>query len=259
MSSKALKVQSQGKHGSPTLLFLHAFPFSAEMWREQINLFSEKFHCVALDLPGYGESARPDHAVTFESYVDSVLTYLAEAKIEKSIWCGLSMGGYMALRMYERAPELCRALVLCDTKSGADGNEAKLKRWGAIQMIHKSREEFVEAQWKALIGESSRKNDVLKSRFESLLARVETMGVVSGLVALSTRTDTTPSLSKIRVPTLIVVGDEDKVTPVAESEAMAKAISGSEMKVLSKTGHLSNLENPQGFNDHLSSFLNSLT
>lgn len=258
MSAKALKVHTQGKIGNPVLLFLHAFPFSAEMWREQINLFSENFYCLAPDLPGFGESPLPDHAVTFESYVDAVLKYLEESKIDKSIWCGLSMGGYLALRMYGRSPEHCRALVLCDTKAGADGNEAKLKRWGALQMLQKSRDEFVEAQWTALTGESSKKNDILKSRFETLIAKVDDGGIASGLVALATRTDSTPNLSEIRVPTLIMVGEEDKVTPVSESEAMAQAIAGSELKILSKTGHLSNLESPHAFNDHLSTFLKAL-
>lgn len=242
----------------PVLLFLHAFPFSSDMWKDQVNLFSEKFYCVAPDLPGYGQSALPDHALTFEGYVDSVLNYLKESKIEKAVWCGLSMGGYLALRMYERAPEQCRALILCDTKAGADGNEAKLKRWSSIQALQKNRTEFIEAQWQALVGESSKGDAALKQRFEQLIGLASDKTIASGLVALSTRTDSTMNLAKIRVPTLIVVGEEDKVTPVAESEAMAKAIAGAQLKVLAKIGHMSNLENPQKFNDQLSAFLISL-
>lgn len=259
MSSNPLKVHTQGNIGNPALLFLHAFPFSGAMWKEQINLFSEKFYCLAPDLPGFGESALPDHAVTFEFYVDSVLNYLKESKIENAIWCGLSMGGYLALRLYERAPDQCRALILCDTKAGADGNEAKLKRSSAIQMLQKNRQEFTEAQWKALIGESSQGNGALKKRFEEALSKAPDRGIISGLVAMATRTDSTPSLSKIRIPTLLLVGEEDKVTPSSDSEVMAKAIAGSQMKILSKAGHLSNLENPQKFNDHLSEFLISLS
>lgn len=259
MSAKALKVHTQGKTGNPVLVFLHAFPFSGAMWKDQLNLLSEKFYCLAPDLPGFGESAPSDQAVTFECYVDSVLNYLKESKIEKSIWCGLSMGGYLALRMFERAPDQCRALILCDTKAGADGNEAKLKRWDSIKMLKRKRSDFTAAQWQALIGESSKNNDTLKVRFEELIGKTTDAGITSGLVALATRTDCTASLSKVRVPTLLLVGEDDKVTPVSESENMAKAIVGSQMKIILKAGHLSNLENPQKFNDYLSEFLNSLT
>lgn len=258
MSSKTLKVHTQGKLGNPVLIFLHAFPLTGDMWKDQINLFSEKFYCLAPDLPGFGESPHHDTAITFEYYVDSVLNYLKESKIEKAIWCGLSMGGYLALRMYEKNPEQCRALILCDTKAGADGNEAKLKRWSNIQMLSKNRTEFIEAQWQALVGDSSKNNDSLKNLFEKLVAKVTNAGIISGLVALATRTDSTPGLSKIRVPVLLLVGEEDKVTPVSESEIMAKSIVGSQMKIIGTSGHLSNLENPQKFNDHLSEFLISL-
>lgn len=253
-----MRVFTKGKIENPALLFLHAFPMTGDMWKEQINFFSEDFYCVVPDLPGFGGSILPDSAVTFEYYVDSVLSYLKEAKIEKAVWCGLSMGGYLALRMYEKASDQCRALILCDTKSGADSNEAKLKRWAAIQSLQKNRTEFVEAQWQALIGDTSKKSFELKDRFEELVAEVVDRGIASGLVALATRTDTTQSLSQIRVPTLILVGREDKVTPITESEVMAKAITGSQLKIMNQVGHLSNLENPIEFNDHISEFLISL-
>jgi len=247
----SLKVHAQGKPGQPALLFLHAFPFSGEMWKDQMNLFSERFHCMAPDLPGFGGSPLPPHAVTFEYHVDAVLASIKEP----SIWCGLSMGGYLALRMFERAPELCRGLILCDTKAGADGNEAKVKRWDAIRLLQKSRTEFVAAQWKALVGESSRDNTVLKRRFEDDIGKSLDAGIAAGLVALATRTDSAGVLGKIRVPTLIVVGQEDKVTPVSESELMHKAIAGSRLKVIGKAGHLSHWENPEAFHDALSEFL----
>lgn len=258
MSSNDLKVHTQGNIGNPVLLFLHAFPFSGDMWKEQFNVFSEKYYCVAPDLPGFGSSDLPHHSVTFEHYVDSVLIYLKEAKIDKAIWCGLSMGGYLALRMFERAPEQCKGLILCDSKAGADSNEAKLKRYSSIQMLQRSRAEFIAAQWQALIGESSKNNISLKMHFEELVAKVNDTGIISGLVALATRTDCTMNLSQIHVPTLIMVGEEDKVTPVSEAELMAKAISGSQLKIISKTGHLSNLENPQMFNDFLDKFLKNI-
>ncbi len=259
MISKKLSAQLHGQVENPALLFLHAFPFTSEMWREQLKTFSEKHYCIAPDLPGFGDNPLPPNAVMFEHYVDHVLNLLKELKIQKAIWCGLSMGGYLALRMYERAPELCRGLILCDTKAGADTNEGKIKRAKAINSLVASRIDFMASQWEALVGESSKTNIPLKMEFEELVAKVNDRGISSGLVALATRTDTVASLSNVRVPTLIVVGEEDKVTPVSESEIMAKAIPGSQLKVIGKAGHLSHLENPKDFNKVLSNFLTSLS
>ncbi|RYZ66519.1 MAG: alpha/beta fold hydrolase, partial [Proteobacteria bacterium] len=244
--------------GNPALVFFHAFPFDAEMWSDQVTLFSEKFYCVAVDLPGFGSSPLPENAFTFEANVDAVLAFLKEAKLEKSIWCGLSMGGYLALRLYERAPEHCRALILCDTKSGADGNEAKLKRAASISQAIANREDFDTAQWKVLTGTAAKQNAELKKRFDTLTKRTSTRAITAGLTALATRTDTTEGLTKISVPTLILVGAEDQVTPVKEAEALHSAIKGSQLKVISNAGHLSNLENPSEFNAAVSGFLAGL-
>lgn len=242
----------------PTLVFFHAFPLSGQMWKEQVSFLSSNYNCLTPDLPGFGKSILPDHAVTFEFYVDEMLKFIETNKLEKSIWCGLSMGGYLAMRLYERAPEKCSGLILCDTKAGTDGNEAKLKRWASIQALKKNRDEFINAQFNALVGESSKSNTQLKVTLDSLIKDNQDKGIGAGLVAMATRTDSTPGLVKIKVPTLIIVGDEDKVTPPSEAEAINKAIQGSKLKVLNKTGHLSNLENPKEFNAVIAEFLNEL-
>ncbi len=154
---------------------------------------------------------------------------------------------------------MCRALILCDTKAGPDENEAKIKRWRAIEMLKNNRAEFVDTQWQALVGKSSAQNADLKLRFNELVAKVADKGIVTGLMALATRTDSSSVLEKIKVPTLILVGDEDLVTPVSDSSFLAKSIPNSQFKILEQTGHLSNLESPMKFNDHLADFLLSLS
>lgn len=253
-----LNVKTRGNIENPAILFLHAFPMSSEMWMEQLQYFSETFYCVAPDLPGFGESVLPGHAFTFELYVDAVLDYLKQANIKKAVWCGLSLGGYLALRMYERDPNQCSALVLCDTKAAADSNEAKVKRGGAVEDLQKDRNQFVQSQWKALIGETSQNNSSVETRFYELIEKASDAGISSGLVALATRTDSTQMLAKIKVPTLVIVGEEDKVTTVADAEFLAKSISGSQLRKLKNTGHLSNIEDPKMFNETLFKFVNSL-
>jgi pimeloyl-ACP methyl ester carboxylesterase len=146
-------------------------------------------------------------------------------------------------------------LVLCDTKAGADTNEAKLKRWDNIQLLKKNREEFLGAQWKALVSEESQRNLHLQQRFSNIIAQVTDEGIATGLVALATRNESSPYLSQISVPTLIVVGEEDKLTPPAEAEILHQGIRESQKILIPKVGHLSNLEDPQKFNDCLSEYL----
>lgn len=239
------------------ILFLHAFPFTAEMWENQNDYFSKKYNCFSPTLPGFGASSLPDHAITFEYYVDYILQYLEKNNLKKSIWCGLSMGGYLALRLYERAPEFCQGLILSDTKAGADANTAKLKRWDTIKAINNLANDlpkFHETQWNALIGESSQSNFQLKDHFQKLISQSSAKGIIAGLAALATRTDSLSMLTQIKVPTLILVGDEDKVTPLTEAELLHKSIKNSYLTILKKCGHLSNLERPEIFNKELEAF-----
>lgn len=258
MEVNTLYVQTQGSFGRPPLIFLHAFPLSSEMWKEQMQYFSKTHYVLAPDLPGFGKGLLPPHAVTFEHYVESVLLFLKEAGIKQSIWCGLSMGGYLALRMYQKAPELCSGLILADTKSSADDNLAKEKRWSSIKKLHAHRGEFLEKQFSSLFGKSSRSNQALKKSFYEIVTKNSEEGISAGLVSLATRLDCTEMLSEIDVPTLILVGEEDSVTPVSEAQHLHKNIANSKLEIIKKAGHLSNMENPEEFNRSVSEFLLSL-
>jgi 3-oxoadipate enol-lactonase len=258
MNVNTLYVKTQGSFSNRALVLLHAFPLTSEMWNTQMKYFSESYYTLAPDLPGFGKGTLPDHAFTFEHYVDMVYNFLKETGLKKSVWCGLSMGGYLALRLYEKAPELCSGLILCNTKSDADDNATKLKRWATIKNLHFHQPEFIEQQWRALVGESSQKKMELKKDLELMITENSEEAICSGLVAMASRTDTTEMLSKIKVPTLILAGAEDQVIPVSEVEKMAKAIPGSKLVILKKTGHLSNLENSEEFNAAVTEFLASL-
>lgn len=258
MDVNTLYVQTQGSYNKEALLFLHAFPLSSDMWKEQMNVFSKTHYTLAPDLPGFGKGVLPIHAITFEHYVESILNFLKEAGIKQSIWCGLSMGGYLALRLYQKAPDLCSGLILADTKSAPDDNLGKEKRWSSIKKLHSHREEFIEKQWQSMIGKSSRDNLKLKKCFYDIVSKNTEEGISAGLVSLTTRMDCTEMLSEIHVPTLILVGEEDKVTPFSDAQHLHKNIVESQLKVIKKAGHLSNMENPEVFNKAVSEFLVSL-
>lgn len=255
MYVNTLYVQTQGSFGHQPIIFLHAFPMSSDMWKGQMQTFSKTHYTLAPDLPGFGKGALPLHSVTFEHYVDSVLSFLRESGIKQSIWCGLSMGGYVALRLYEKAPELCCGLILSNTKAPADDNAAKNKRWGAIKSLTNDREDFIDGQWLSLIGKSSQDNLKLKKQFFDIASKNTEEGLTAGLVGMSSRMDSTEMLTTIDVPTLIIASDEDKIVTISDAEVLNRGIKKSKLEIIHGAGHLSNMENPESWNTAVAGFL----
>jgi 3-oxoadipate enol-lactonase len=227
------------------------------MWQEQVSLCEPSYRVITYDQRGHGKSAAGDGHYLFELFVDDLFGLLDHLNITKTILCGLSMGGYTALRAFERSPERFNGLILCDTRSEPDSNEAKVKRAANLRTIQTDGvAAFAEAFLKAIFTPASftERPAVVDQIRKTILANPPE-GVAGTLIALATRTDTTPILSKIQVPTLIMVGDQDVVTPPSAAQAMHERIPGSQLAVIPKAGHMSNLENPDVFNTHLLNFL----
>lgn len=240
------------RSGEPIVL-IHGFPLTHEMWKPQVQALSKSYRVISYDVRGHGASDVGDAQYSLEFFVDDLLMILDHLKLKQAVLCGLSMGGYIALRAAERAPERVKALVLCDTKSEADGNEAKIKRAASILMVKKRgvgpfAEEFI----KAVLAERTFKTKPELVRFVmGLMTENTPLGIAGTLLALAARTDTTAALSKMSFPSLILVGEEDKLTPVLASQAMQKTLPNARMHVIPNAAHLSNLENPEAFNEKL--------
>lgn len=245
--------------GIPTV-FIHGFPHNRSLWAPQVNALVDRARCLAPDLRGFGDSmAAPPYSM--DQYADDVVALMDAAKVERAIIAGLSMGGYVAFALWRRHRARVRALVLADTKAGADSPEAKQKRRDMIGLAKERGSEGVaDAMIGGMVGKSTReKSPEIVDAMHAMLAAAPVDGVVGALEALMERPDSTPTLAAIDVPVLIVVGEEDALTPVKESEAMHAAISGSRLEVLSGAGHVSNVERPAAFNHVLTEFLASLT
>jgi 3-oxoadipate enol-lactonase len=241
---------------SPIVL-IHGFPFSSELWKPQIELLKDKYRVIAYDIRGHGNSDDGDGQYTIEFFVDDLIALLDYLKIPKATLCGLSMGGYIALRAMERNPERVHSLILCNTGPQADSNEVKLRRAANMKSIKTNGvRAFAESFVKAIFRPESfqAKPDEVEAVTRMIEANSE-IGICGTLLALACRTDTTDSLELIKVPTLIMVGEDDKVTPPKLSELMDSKISGSEIHIIPKAAHISNLENTEEFNRHLSNFL----
>jgi 3-oxoadipate enol-lactonase len=239
------------------VVFIHGFPFSQAMWTPQIQALQGNYRLITFDNRGHGKSDAGDGQYPLEFFVDDLIGLLDALKIEQAILCGLSMGGYIALRAVERNPERVNALILCDTRSEADSNEAKIKRAANIRTVkEKGVPVFAEGFLKAVFAAKSFETKTQAVAFiRQVIESNPPLGICGTLLAMASRTDTTVSLPKINVPTLILVGDQDPVTPPAASQAMQKAIPGSELHVIPQAAHLSNLENTEVFNSHLLAFL----
>jgi len=239
------------------VVFLHGFPFSHKMWEPQMSMLPQNIRAITYDVRGHGSSDVGDGHYTIELFVDDLIALLDYLVIEKAVLCGLSMGGYIALRAVERHPERINGLILCDTKSEADTNEAKIKRTATIKTIKSAgvdtfAEDFVKSVfWEGTFTDNPGAIDFIKQ----IIHANSPLGICGTLLALASRTDTTTALASIKAPTCLIVGEHDKLTPPSAVQAMHDSIAGSEMHILPQAGHMSNLENTKSFNDVITTFL----
>jgi 3-oxoadipate enol-lactonase len=257
INSNPIFYVDKGKQDAMPVMFLHGFPFSHEMWNAQLEEVSKNFRATAYDIRGHGKSYVGEAQFTIEHHVDDLIGLLDFLKVEKTVIVGLSMGGYIALRALERNPDRFRAAVLCDTKSETDTNEGKIKRFDTMKAVREHGSEvFGEAFVKNVFApESFATKQKEIALIKGIIKQTTMLSIAGSLLALASRTDTTPSLASITIPTLIMVGEKDVTTPPSNSQSMHQRIAGSELCIIPGAAHMSNLENPEEFNTHLLSFL----
>lgn len=258
-SSFDLYYSESGNPEGPALFLIHAFPLTYFMWEEQLETL-KNYRVIRYDLRGLGKSKVTHLQLSLEDHVDDLLKLQAYLEVEEAIWCGLSLGGYIALRAIEKYPERCKALILCDTKSSADGNEGKLKRIQAIRLLqNEGLETFAKKSAPSLLSENTLQNKPqIEEKVREMILEQSPEAIISAQFAMLARTDTSPSLAKIKVPTLILAGEKDALIPPSEHEEMKKKIPQSQLEIITQAGHLSNLEEPTLFNEKLEAFLKNL-
>ena len=242
------------------VVFLHGFPHNRTLWAPQLGGLMSRARCIAPDLRGFGES-QISGPYSMGRYADDVIAMLDALQIERAVIAGLSMGGYIAFEIWRRHRERVRALVLADTRSGADTDEAKAKRRAMIALARaKGSGAVADAQIGSMVGKTTReRHPDIADAIHRMLTVAPVEGVVGALEAMIERPDSTPTLATIDVPTLIIVGDEDALTPPQEARAMHGLIAGSRLEILEGAGHVSNVERPAAFNHVASEFLGVLT
>ncbi len=255
-----LNVLDLGDSRAKPIVLIHGFPLSHEMWNPQIEFLKQDSRVIAYDIRGHGESDVGDGQYTMELFADDLLGLLDSLKIQKAVLCGLSMGGYIALRAVEKSEERVEGLILCDTKAEADPNEAKLKRAATIRFVKdQGMGPFIESQVHALLApQTVTRSPATVEIVRRIVQRNAPLGICGALLAMAGRTDTSAVLPRLRIPTLILVGENDALTPPEVSQSMQGKIPSSSMRIIQRAGHLSNLENTEDFDRYLGEFLSKL-
>ena len=250
----------KGSEKKQSIVFIHGFPFDHKMWDLQIDYFQEHYNCFTYDIRGLGGSPAGDGQFTMENFVDDLFGLIEERKLTHPVLCGLSMGGYIALRAIEQDEQKFKALILCDTKSEADNDAGKINRANAIKEINSAgAEKFAENFVQKCFAERFINNN--KKEYEAVVSRAKESvpaGLKGCLLAMAARTDTTGYLPQIKIPVLVLCGEEDKLTTPSVMKAMADKINGSEFHIVPGAGHVTPVESPEFFNTKVEKFLATL-
>ncbi len=252
--SYLLKDSSQAES---TIIFIHGFPFNKNMWIGQLDALPSTVRGIAMDVRGHGNTTNGHGFFNMDVFAKDLIAFIETLKLERVVLCGISMGGYIALRAFELRPALFSGIVLSDTHSFADTDAAKLKRFATIESVLKHGKRiyaigFVSSIFsKKAIEEKPEVVDLIKSS----IRRNTESSICATLLALASRTDTTSVLKDMNVPVLILRGEEDGIVSLEQVKSMEELIPDVKHIEIPDCGHLPNLENPVRFNGEIRNFL----
>lgn len=246
-----------GPRDAPAVVLVHGFPYDRAMWRFQIGPLTRAGYRVILpDLPGHGRSdVEPNLSV--DSMADDIARLLDRLHLPKAVIVGFSLGGYVALAFAARHAQRMAGLVLMDTRAAADTEEGRTKRDAAIADVqgHGTRGIVAAMLPKHLTAATRSTQRLLAEEVRDMMLRQEKAGVLAALAALRDRPDRTGILASIQVPTLVMVGSDDALTPPADAELLAAKIPGATLRVVQAAAHLTPMEQPDDVNDALLEWL----
>lgn len=247
----AVDVTGQGE----PVIFIHGFPLDRRMWRNQVAEFSQEYRVITFDLRGFGESAPSPEVMTMEDYAADIAAILDELDIQEPVTlCGLSMGGYIAFAFYRAYQKRLRRLILCDTKAVADSDEKRRQRHAMAERLLAEGIEFLpQATIPALLDKAASQN--VHALVEEMVTASSPQGAAAAARGMALRADSTNLLQKIDVPTLVICGEADQISPPDEMRKIAAAIPAAHFELIPGAGHLTPLENPAAVNQAIGAFL----
>lgn len=249
------------QHPLRTVVFLHAFPLSAQMWETNLGALPDGWRGIAPDFRGFGTSPLPkaEHH-RMSDFAGDVIDLLERLGIAQAVFVGCSMGGYVAFEVWKSAAPYVSGLVLVSTRANADAEEGKAGRRTMIEQLDREGvESIADTMIPKLLGATAqRERPELVKHLRTLIVSNTPEAVRTAILAIMERRDSTPLLGNIKVPTAIIAGAEDTLIPVSAAESMHGTIMGSTLEVIALAGHLPNLEQTAVFDTGLSTFLQKL-
>lgn len=244
-------------NGIIPIIFIHGFPFDKSSWQPQMEFLKKTHRVIAYDIRGFGKSTSGKEKESISLFADDLVNFIDSLKINKAIVCGLSMGGYILLNAVSRYPERFKAIILSDTQCIADSPETKEKRYKTIELIESGgQNDFADIFIKNIFSPVSLETKKgLVEKIRSIILSTSPATITGTLSALAQRKEMCTSLNKISVPALILCGKADTVTPPAQAEFLQSNIANSTLYIIDNAGHMSNLEQSDKFNQHLTNFI----
>ena len=228
-----------------TLLLVHAFPLDASMWDAEVDALRDEVTVLAPSLPGFGGAAPAGDVLTVGAMADFLVGELDRAGVERAVVVGCSMGGYAAFELWRRHRDRFAGLGLVDTRAEPDEEAGRDRRLLAAELVRARGSEAIAEDPPALLSEHA--GDELWERVKATIRRQPPGAIAAASLGMAERPGSRPILPEIDVPTVVIVGSEDALTPPPLSESMAAAIPDAQLVVLDGAGHLSNFEAPDGF------------
>lgn len=244
-----------------TLVLLHAFPLQRQQWREQGETLARitGIRVIAPDLRGFGESSLAVGPTTMEQMAGDIMDLMDVLQVDRFLLGGLSMGGYVTFQCLRQFPRRIQGVILADTKAGADTPEQRVARETTAQFADQNGAgRLLERDAPRLFSQyTATKQPAVIERAREIAALNSAIGVAAAARGMALRGDSTALLPEIRVPTLVVAGEQDAITPIAEARTLFERIPDAQLELITDAGHLSNLEQPRAFSGAIARFLNN--
>jgi 3-oxoadipate enol-lactonase len=238
--------------GTP-VVWVHGYPLASSVFEQQLAMRGIRH--IMPDLPGFGQSRANFGDMTIDDYARVVLEVVDQRGLDRAVFAGLSMGGYICLAIARLAPQRMQALILLDTRETPDTAEARKGRYASIEKVKKQGvQPIADAMLPKMLTADAPQE--LKDRVREIMTSSSPEGVIAALKAMAERPDS--SDVRIAVPTLIIVGEEDTITPPSDAERMAKAIPQSRVVRIAGAAHLANVEKPDAVNRAIGAFVSKL-
>jgi 3-oxoadipate enol-lactonase len=242
------------------ILFLHAFPLNQTMWAQQVVALASQFRVITVDLRGHGESDAPLWHYTLDQSADDVSALLDHLAIKQALFVGLSMGGYILFAFFRKYAARVKGLILANTKAQADTAEGRERRFQMAQTAYKQGPSAIADIMipKLLSPATLQTKPAVVQNVRAMIENNQISGMAGDLMAMAERPDSLPLLSQISCPTQLIVGELDQATPPSDAKLMAENIPGARLAIIPQAAHLTNLEQPETFNQIVASFASEL-